>query len=590
MCGISGLVQKRALADSNAIIRQSLEKMVRVQKHRGPDGEGIFVGSNFGFGHNRLAILDLSAAGHQPMSIESMTGNRLLVTYNGEIYNYIELRNELEGLGRNFRTQTDTEVLLHAYDQWGEGALDKFNGMFAFVLWDEKRNLLFGARDRFGVKPLHYRVTSDGFSFASEIKALLTTSASNGPDMYSIAEYLYSGHLNTSERTFFSDFKEVRGGHKFTYDLRSHEFVISRWYDLASKFSGEGQNLEFEYSSAVEKLKELLFDSVRLRLRSDVRVGTCLSGGIDSSSIASIASRLSRRPGFIGITASSIDPETDETSFAKEVADTNGLEWHSVRPSDFRDVLREMVLIQDEPVGGLSVFMQYHVMKTARALNVPVLLDGQGGDEVFLGYPKYQQAVAWPGAKLWAKRTAAKMGFVETRPFEADLVSTLPKELESARSRLVDYRRRLSGATGAQIQDLTVSNLPQLLRYEDRNSMHHSIETRLPFLDYRVVEFGLGLPLGYKISSSGTLKWILREAMRGTVPDRILNRSDKVGFAPPAKTWSSYFQQVWTEEVTTSEFLRQICPSVILTSPKQMSPESQWKLINLAIWSKKYFT
>lgn len=586
MCGISGVVQRRTLADPESRIRQNLEKMIQVQRHRGPDGDGIYLNSNFGFGHNRLAILDLSEAGRQPMVLNSVDTGQLVVTYNGEIYNYIELREELKSLGQIFRTQTDTEVLLHAYDQWGEACLDKFNGMFAFVLFDQKRNRLFGARDRFGVKPLHYRISEEQFSFASEIKALLEIAPSAGPDLQTIADYLYAGHLNISERTFFSDIKELRGGHKFTFDLASNQFQISRWYDLAKHV----QTSDIDLAQSAGKLKELLYDSVRLRLRSDVRVGTCLSGGIDSSSIASIASKISPTPGFIGITASSIDPANDETHYAKLVADAMKLEWHNVRPTDFREDFDALVESQDEPVGGLSVFMQFHVMKTARSLKVPVLLDGQGGDEVFLGYPKYLQAKAWPGGKLFLKKTAAQLGFIEQRDFQRDLIASMPAELASAKAHLIHYRRTLSDSFAAQIFDLTVTNLPQLLRYEDRNSMHHSIETRLPFLDYRLVEFGVSLPFKHKISSAGTLKYVLREAMREIVPDMILNRSDKVGFAAPTAPWGRHFAQIWDAEVKTSKFVRDICSKAAASGPSAMSLESQWKLINLAIWSKKYFT
>lgn len=579
MCGISGVVHKK----NRTVDRTAIDKMVAAQRHRGPDGEGVFEGPGFYLGHNRLAILDLSSAGHQPMQLETTNGEKLVLVYNGEVYNYLEIREELLREGHVFRTRTDTEVILHAYQEWGTRCLSHFNGMFAFVIYDSAKNLLFGARDRFGVKPIHLRQNADTFSFASEIKALLAVEKADGFDRQTVVDYLYSGHINHSSRTFFKGIEALKPGHYFEYDLSRHEIKTEPWYDLRSQI----RPLDLSMQEAAEELKALLTDSVKLRLRSDVRVGTCLSGGIDSSSIAALASRRFPSGTFIGITAQSLDSSNDETEFARIVAENSKLEWHKVRPEDFRERLSEVIRAQDEPFGGLSVFMQDAVMREARKLNVPVLLDGQGGDEVFLGYPKYLQALRFPPARLFAKKMASAVGWIEKRELEDELRPEFSKELEASQTHLLRYRQGLSDSLEAQIADITETNLPQLLRYEDRNSMRHSIETRLPFLDYRVVEFGLGLDSSLKIEGRRQ-KAILRDAMRDVVPALILARQDKIGFAAPDLAWEPHFRALWQSHVVKSKMMSEVTPSLRGHAGESLSATGKWKLINLAIWAESY--
>ena len=612
MCGIAGIIEKRSgdIQESRARLEVDLGEMNRRQKHRGPDGEGVFVeeasGKAFGFGHRRLAILDLSPAGHQPMIVKAKAGSRLVLTYNGEIYNYLELRSELQAKGYRFTSGTDSEVLLRAYEEWGENCLERFNGMFAFAIFDESRRQIFAARDRFGVKPFYYRETASQFQFASEIKAIIGVGRSSGVDDQTVVDYLLTGHLGFSERTFFRDVKELRPSHWLRFDLEQSKWTIGKWYDLGKRvdlIQQELVELAKSEDEAAREVQKVLTDAVRVRLRSDVPVGTCLSGGIDSSSIASIAADLkasqaiglttsARTGSFIGITASSLDPQNDETEFAKLVADSRGLDWHTVRPQSFLDKLEEVVRLQDEPFGGLSVFMQEAVMAKAKELGVPVLLDGQGGDEVFLGYAKYLQGVGGFRPRLIAKRLASRLGILEKRELEAELLRTRPNEVKEAKAHLLQYRRQLSNTRHAQIMDITETNLPQLLRYEDRNSMHHSIETRLPFLDYHLVELGVTLPTSFKISAAGVQKSVLRQAMRGVVPDGILDRHDKIGFAPPDRVWSREFACLWRESVSGSPFLRTVLGEAALrqsTSGEGLSEPMKWKLINLAIWAKSYF-
>lgn len=560
--------------------------MIRAQKHRGPDGEGVFEGPGFLLGHNRLAILDLSETGHQPMELLGRDGRRLVLIYNGEIYNYLELRDELTKLGHEFRGHSDSEVLLHAYQEWGSSCLDRFNGMFAFVIYDEKTQRLFGARDRFGVKPLHLYMTAEVFAFASEIKAVLAVSNDREPDRQTVVDYLYSGHLHHAGRTFYRAIQELKGGHYFTYDLKSHQLNLRPWYSLRDRLEAAKETApHLSIPDASKKVHTLLEDSVRIRLRSDVRVGTCLSGGIDSSSIASIAAPLYSAGPFIGITAESLDPANDESQFARAVAENAQLEWHTIKPVDFRDRLLDVVRTQDEPFSSLSVFMQDAVMQESKRLGVPVLLDGQGGDEVFLGYPKYLQAQALPPLRLLAKRAATAIGWLERRELATELAASSPDEVEISRKHLLRYRRALSNSREAQLLDITETNLPQLLRYEDRNSMRHSIETRLPFLDYRLVEFGLALPMRLKIDSGGVQKAVLRKAVQGLVPTTILERRDKIGFAAPDRVWQSHLQALWNEHVVSSKLVRDIISNVGSLPFGSLSPSMQWRLINLSLWS-----
>ncbi|CAN5581467.1 asparagine synthase (glutamine-hydrolyzing) [soil metagenome] len=577
MCGISGIVQKK----NQTLDRSDIDKMVHAQRHRGPDGEGVYEGPGFFLGHNRLAILDLSDAGLQPMQYHHKNGVNYVLIHNGEVYNFIEIRDELRALGHQFKTETDTEVLVHAYAEWGVSCLDHFNGMFAFVVYDPAKKILFGARDRFGIKPLHLQMTAETFAFASEIKAFLAIGKVDGVDRQTVVDYLYAGHIHHSSRTFFKGVEELKPGHRFVYDLQAHVIKTEPWYVLRDHV----RPLHIGAREAANKLRALLTESIRLRLRSDVRVGTCLSGGVDSSSIASIASTLYQGKQFAGITAESIDPETDESAFAQAVAEHAKLDWHRVKPQDFRGQLFDVLRAQDEPFAGLSVFMQDAVMRKARELGISVLLDGQGGDEVFLGYPKYLQARMFPPLRLFGKKLASAFGLMEAREFDEDFKRSAPRELEESREHLLNYRRALSSSAEAQILDITQTNLPQLLRYEDRNSMRYAVETRLPFLDYRIVEFGLGLKFGLKVAGHRQ-KAVLRDAMRGAVPTQVLERRDKIGFAAPDRSWQQDFQELWREHVIGSKLLTELLPDQVRRPANALSASSQWKLINLALWSQ----
>ena len=311
----------------------------------------------------------------------------LTIVFNGEIFNYIELREELIALGRVFRSKSDTEVILAAYAEWGQSCVERFNGFWAFAIYDRRKKTIFCSRDRFGVKPFHYIDNEDVFAFGSEIKQLVGFCCKPVADREGLYTFLLTGMSDFSEQTLFVGIRQLPGGHNLVFDLASGQIAITRFYELKPADLNGATEQELK-----ARFVELLQDSIRLRLRSDVQVATCLSGGLDSSAVATIASALYREQcgnKFAAITAESIDKENDETEYARQVVENSDLEWHRVRPaaSDILEYLDDLVYHQDEPFPTLSVMMQYQVMRTARANGIPVLLDGQGADETLLGYP-----------------------------------------------------------------------------------------------------------------------------------------------------------------------------------------------------------
>lgn len=383
MCGIAGIISK------GSIDKNSIEQMTSCVSHRGPDGYGYYLDDRFALGHRRLAILDLSDAGHQPMEYMQ----RYIITYNGEIYNYIEIRKELEKEGYTFQSKTDTEVIMAAYSFWGSDCVNHFNGMWAFALFDKEKKIFFLSRDRFGVKPLYYAQIGDMFVFGSEIKQLLLFSENRFVNKKILIDYLVCGFSEHTEETFFEGIYSLAGGHNLTYCLQKHTFCIEKFYHLVLDKTAE----KIEEEQAIEKYKEEFLRSIRFRLRSDVKVGTCLSGGLDSSSVAATASDqyyLESRLKFQAIHAKSTEIETQESDYAEKLASEKPIELHILTPSveDFLAAIDDVFYTQEEPFGSPSVFMQFFVMKKAREIGSIVMLDGQGGDETLLGYERYYPA------------------------------------------------------------------------------------------------------------------------------------------------------------------------------------------------------
>jgi asparagine synthase (glutamine-hydrolysing) len=386
MCGISGVVRK----DNQRVERRVLEGMNNLVAHRGPDDEGSFYTNNIALGHRRLAILDLTEAGHQPMSFKE----RLTIVYNGEVYNYRELKSELEQEGYVFRSTTDTEVILAAYDHWGEACVERFNGMWSFCIYDSTKEVLFCSRDRFGIKPFYYMNGEDKFAFGSEIKQLLGFLPDRFLNVERAMDYLVAGFHDHTEQTFFEGVLQLRPAHNLTYNLRTHQVKIRKYYEIAVDPELSTKN----FDAAKELYEKELVRAVEYRLRSDVKVGTCLSGGLDSSAVSTLASSryhtLSNRR-FQAIHAKSSEAASDESHYANLVGEAAQIDLQIIEPSsgEFRTLLREVVRLQEEPFGSPSVFMQYFVMRQAKASGCKVMLDGQGGDETLLGYEKYYPAV-----------------------------------------------------------------------------------------------------------------------------------------------------------------------------------------------------
>jgi asparagine synthase (glutamine-hydrolysing) len=600
MCGISGIVDKR----DRPIGRAEIERITGLIAHRGPDDHGYFHGENFALGHRRLSIIDLSSRGHQPMAY----GGRYWITYNGEIYNYLELREELASLGAEFETGSDTEVILAAYARWGVGCLERFNGMWAFAIYDSVERSLFLARDRFGVKPLYYTQSAEQFVFGSEIKQLIPAVGAQA-DRRVLVEALLTSIDGHTDATYFEGVRSLLPSHYLIYDLRMHRAEVKRYYTLRV----DPSTATLPDADCVGRLAGLLADAVRLRLRSDVRVGTCLSGGLDSSAISALASA-EYRPAdgaqFIGIHAQSLDSEVDESVHAKRVAAHLGLDLKVVVPTtdDFLGTIDEVVYTQEEPFGSPSMFMGWHVFKAAKEMGCKVMLNGQGGDEVLLGYERYFAAFLRSAGFLEGAREALAQAR-HSRLSLAEVIAyafyfTNPTLRASRLKRRSYLRADLKGSfdfaavkqsansyrdiTELQTTEITSLQLPHLLRYEDRNSMRHSIETRLPFLDYRLVELCISIRAAMKVSDGWT-KYALRRAIESALPREIVWRRDKLGFQAPERTWLSAASRRMKTEIGDSMLLRELVDrDRLLADFDQLSNKERWSYYNVAAWERVY--
>jgi asparagine synthase (glutamine-hydrolysing) len=569
MCGIAGIVAVDGFDPALLI------SMTHAVKHRGPDGFGFvyfdawsnsagecfhdqdrfpsFATPTLGLGTRRLAILDLSKSGNQPMQIEN---GDYWIAYNGEVYNYREIRRELEAIGYNFQTQTDTEVVLKGYRQWGSACVNRFNGMWSFAIWDRRRRQLFCSRDRFGVKPFYYFATPSFLAFGSEIKQILhCPSATRTPNQAIVSQYLQQGLQDHTDRTFFADVRQLPGGHSLTVDLTRPQLSIKveKYWDFPIDLE---RNLSDKQSS--DTFLGLFQTAVNLRLRSDVPVGSCLSGGLDSSSIVSTAAKMARSPEFHTFSSCFEDEAFDERKFIRAVVSSSGATAHYVFPKaeSFWDDLNCVIWHQDEPVGGTGVYAQWCVMRAARQAGIPVLLDGQGGDEILCGYRKFYVFYLWyllkradPRLLMEAAHWIGNAGKSNIRWSSAKRYVTFSRSANGSLLTRVgdpDFVRahaasRFSIGPGDDIpnrqkDDLIRYSVPALLHYEDRNSMAHSVEARVPMLDYNLATFAVNLRPSLKLRDGWT-KWILRDALKGTLPDLIRRRKSKLGFATPQKQW-----------------------------------------------------
>ena len=642
MCGIAGILN----LDNKAIDAELLIKMGEVVRHRGPDGEGaVLISSNFsngclkpiefrtphelrtrnqnlsncniGLAHQRLSIIDLSEKGHQPMSDED---KYLWIVHNGEIYNYIEIRKELTSKGYKFKSNTDTEVILYSYKEWGANCLNKFNGMWAFAIWDRSKKVLFCSRDRFGIKPFYYYLDNNVFIFGSEIKQILEYKKYHRkPNENLIYDFLVIGLEDHTNETFFEGIYQLKGGEFAILDYDTKKFKKERFYDL-SNYQGKIRK-ESDY---YEEFKNLFFDSVNLRLRSDVPVGSCLSGGLDSSSVVCTISEILENGKsdhkLETFTACWKNEKIDERKYSEEIVAFTGANGNYIFPSseELQKDLTKLIWHQEEPFSSLSIFAQWSVMKKARERGIPVLLDGQGGDEVFLGYERYY---AWFLMSLFKRfkfkrlikeikkgSENSKLSLMEmveyyvyfnfNRIRSLHLNNNAKKYMNKNFIKDFDTLDRIKNFINIknifdlqriEIQEIQLSHL---LKYADRNAMAFAIESRLPFLDYRLVEFALSVAPEYKIRNGWT-KNIIREGMKGIIPEQIRRRRDKMGFeAPQEKLLKSLLPGIEANfknkimignYINSNWFLNKI-------KNKDISGNIFWKALCLELWFRKFFS
>ncbi|MBS1783757.1 MAG: asparagine synthase (glutamine-hydrolyzing) [Bacteroidetes bacterium] len=598
MCGIAGIINKKG----QSVTHESVKKMTDTLIHRGPDGEGIFTEKNIGLGHRRLSILDISDSGSQPM----FHGNDLVIVFNGEIYNYIEIRESLRHLGYSFSTESDTEVLLAAYAHWGEACVHQFNGMWAFAIYDRTQNKIFCSRDRFGIKPFYFFINEDQFIFASEIKAILKLIDTKKANITRLMSFLAYNMSDNTDETFFADIRQLRGGHSLTFDLLQNKMEIHQYYVLK-------QHQEFSTVSlpdAIELFEKEFARSIDWRLRSDVKVGTCLSGGLDSSYIAAIASKqYTKESGekFTAITAGSVDAASDETQYARIVAEHCNLDWHLTTPDihSFEKALLPVIQHHEEPFGSPSIFMQHFVMKLAHESGVKVLLDGQGSDEILLGYPRYIATqfggLNWYELPAFITKCKTQYGIsvseviknhfyfsnatIRSRRIRHRLQGVKEKFLTAVDFGTVKQMARAASKDLFALQHMEIlqTQIPQLLKWEDKNSMAHSIETRLPFLDYKVVELALSLNNNFKIVD-GWSKYLLRKNMEKVLPNEITWRRKKIGFNSPINFWLPQRNQI-LHIINNSALLRHLYKDVISQTNDR---NFEWRLYNIALWEQCY--
>ena len=607
MCGIVGIVSYK----QQPIEEQRLQQMMHVIKHRGPDDEGVFVKDNVGLGHVRLSILDLSMAGHQPMQDET---GRYTIVLNGEIYNFIELRGQLEKLGLRFVSNSDTEVLLKGYIHYGRKVLEQLNGMFAFAIYDAERKELFAARDRFGVKPFYYYQSDNEFIFASEIPSILAVYGKKSQaNEDAVFDYLAFNRTDQTEDTFFEGIKKLQHGHYLV--IKENELSVSCWYDLRERVQGK------HLQSDEAEFKELLEDAIRIRMRSDVPVGVCLSGGLDSSSIVSI---VSERLGYQDVNTFSAVYESkyraDESEYIKLYEDRlQNMHYTFPTSQTLMEDMMSFIGCHAEPVPSTGPYAQYCTMRLA-SQHVTVTLDGQGADEALGGYHYFYglyyksllkrlklvtlfkeivQYVAlhhsWYALQTFAYFLLPKKVRVKARVNERGYLSREFAD-RHGQSVIVD---NLYGSKS--MQDALINHfeykLEHLLKWDDRNSMMFSIESRTPFLDYRLVEYLLKAEDSAKIKD-GYTKSLLRRSMKGLLPEKIRLRRDKVGFATP--------EDVWFAEKTFKDLIESILDSDSFRNRHIIDAEKArklydkhcqgeikiskdiWKWINLEIWYRKF--
>jgi len=628
MCGIAGFVHPKTLARDAEDI---LGRMMGSIAHRGPDGRGAHHSPPVHLGHLRLSIVDL-AAGGQPMTSE--TGRRWVV-YNGEIFNHADIRPELEKAGHRYHSRSDTEMLLHGWEEWGARSLDRYRGMFAFALWDEDKQTLFCARDRLGIKPFYYYWDGELFAFASEIKALLAHPAiATRFDRTGVEEYLAWGFLN-GEKTLFQGIRRLLPGHWMELDLSSGRPApprITKYWDVPEPGAAPVR----EEAEWIAECRQRLEETVRMRLMSDVPLGSFLSGGVDSSAITALMRRFTGSP-VKTFSVGYAEQQYSELDYAQRTANALGTEHHEVRVgrNEFFGALPRLIWHEDEPVAWPSSVSLYFVSKRARE-EVTVVLTGEGADELFGGYARYGHYLQQrPWSDAWSHLPGALRGGIRRWIRDSSMLSAnLRRKMEHtllvreatpqslylenflyafapARELLLDagddsdpgafWMQCMSGRKGNELDRLLYADqktyLVELLMKQDQMSMATSIESRVPFLDHTFVEFASRVPAGMKIRN-GEGKWILREAVRDLVPAEVLTRT-KMGFPTPLRKWmlepgmEHLYKTLLSPDGVLAECCRMDRVSALIEAHRagrEDATDRIWRLLNLQLWGQIFFS
>jgi len=629
MCGIFGILSNNQNYSSD-YLEKTLNSVAHALRHRGPDHfafETLNVSSSkyrgtssLSLGHTRLSIIDLSDGGHQPMS---SADGRFIIVFNGEIYNFKELRTELSSIGYEFTTESDTEVLLHAWAEWKSDAIPKLVGMFAFAIYDKVKQTLTLVRDAFGIKPLYYWQGNNTLCFASEVQALIKLLPEKPkPNLVAGYKFLSHGTVDRGEDSFFEGIKHLKPGHILELNIDSTiENKISRWWNPSIE-----ENQDIRFDDAKEIVREKFLRNVRLHLRSDVPVGAALSGGIDSSAVVCAMRYLEPSMELNTFSYVARDSTKNEEIWVDYVNEYVGAKSHKVtiEGKEMFSDLETLIEIQGEPFASSSIYAQYKIFQKVRDAGVIVNLDGQGADEMLAGYFGYPHArfesLISEGKvvdvfKLW-NELGNTFG---SKPTKALIQSLLPnifgklrtwrdKDFErkflkenfcSPAKEKRDYKKKAfsNRALCHCLREAVSGNkgLVHLLRYEDRNSMIHSVESRVPFLTTDLVEFLLTLPEDFLLSNKGTTKYIFREAMKGIVPDRILHRKDKIGFETPEKHFLVSRKKEIIKQINLIDEVPFLDSSKIIKylnniDKLKMHEFSEiWRIINYCNWYKLNF-
>ena len=639
MCGIAGLISTQRISG------ETLNNLSKVLRHRGPDDEGFYCvphetsqGTSFSgndtidfykfkdknintFGansgavcllHRRLSILDLSPAGHQPMLSDD---ERFAMVYNGEVYNYLELKVELQILGYHFKSNSDTEVVLKSYEEWGLACFEKFEGMWALAIYDHKKKELLLSRDRFGIKPLYFYKSRSFFAFASELKAFFQIEGiSPKANSVAVAEYLSFGSTSEPYKNLYQDIKDLEPGNYMIYHVDSHEFVCHQYYDLAS----EVKKIELSGGSNAQLFQEALESSISLHLRSDVAIGTCLSGGLDSSAIVSVVAPKMEERKFEVFTAAYKEKEIDESHYAKKVSDNfSNILSHTTYPSakGFLKDVDQLIYYQDLPIGSTSMYAHWEVMKLVGKMGVKVVLNGQGSDEALGGYESF--------GGIYLLNLLKKMRFKQYSIGKKLLEDRFKPNIDAAIKRALFYhlpqkiqhyvRGKERIGMGYLNKEFDFSANPpkrggrnfrshgllsfkyglyDLLRYEDRNSMAFSIESRVPFLDHKVVELALAMKEGEKMFE-GWSKYPIRNMINKKLPDEIVWRKGKKGFATPMEQWKKEIFPVITKYISEANLPDLLNKEYILKSTKEELKNPShlsefWRMFSFLKWVEAF--